>query len=63
MNEVRRHRWVYHALLPVIEVFLKWKFNYEYDDVSKVEGPFLLLANHNMELDPAVVGSAVGKHA
>ena len=63
MNEVRRHRWVYHALLPVIEVFLKWKFNYEYDDISKVEGPFLLLANHNMELDPAVVGSAVGKHA
>ena len=63
MNELRRHRWTYHALLPIIEVFLKWKFNYEYDDISKIEGPYLLLANHNMELDPAVVGKAVGHHA
>lgn len=63
MNELRRHRWTYHALMPIIEVFLKWKFNYEYDDISNIEGPYLLLANHNMELDPAVVGRAVGKHA
>lgn len=63
MNELRRHRWAYHTLLPIIEVFLKWKFNYEYDDISKIEGPYLLLANHNMELDPAVVGRAIGHHA
>ena len=63
MNELKRHRWTYHTLLPFVKVFLKWKFNYEYDDIRKIEGPYLLVANHNMELDPAVVGSAVGHHA
>lgn len=62
MNELQRHRWTFKILMPFVDVFLKWKFNYEYDDIGDIEGPYLLLANHNLELDPVVVGRAVGHH-
>ena len=58
MNELQRHRLTFKLLVPVISVFTKVKFNYKYDDLSKIEGPFLLLVNHNLELDPALVGVA-----
>lgn len=61
MGELQRHRMVFKVLLPFIGVFTKWKFNYEYDSIKNVEGPYLLLANHNLELDPVLVGQAVGK--
>lgn len=61
MSELQRHRMTFKLLAPVISVFAKLKFNYEYDDLGKIEGPYLLLANHNLELDPALVGVAVGK--
>lgn len=61
MDELQRHRLTFKILVPVISAFLKIRFNYEYDDLSKIEGPYILVANHNMELDPASVGVAV-KH-
>jgi len=61
MNELRRHRLVF-KIVPIIDLFLKLKFNYKYDSLSKIEGPYLLLANHNLELDPAFVGVAAKKH-
>lgn len=61
MNELKRHRLVF-KLVPIIRLFLKFRFNYKYDDLRKIEGPYLLLANHNLELDPAFVGVAAGKH-
>ncbi len=61
MNELQRHRLTFKVLSPVISIFLKCRFRYEYDKLDKIEGPFLLVANHNLELDPAVIGVAVGK--
>ena len=61
MSELQRHRLTFKLLTPVIELFVKLKFNYEYDDLREVEGPYLLLVNHNLELDPALVGVAAGK--
>lgn len=61
MSELQRHRLVYTILQPVIKIFMQLKFGYEYDDLSKEEGPYLLLANHNLELDPAAVGVASRK--
>lgn len=58
MNELQRHRMTFKLLAPVISVFVKLKFNYDYDNLSEIEGPYLLLVNHNMELDPALVGVA-----
>lgn len=61
MNELSLHRGVF-KLAPLIALFLKYRFNYEYEDLSKIEGPYLLLANHNLELDPALVGVAAKNH-
>lgn len=60
MEDLKRHQMVFKILTPIIKPFVKWKFNYSYDDLSKIEGPYLLLVNHNMELDPALVGVSVG---
>lgn len=62
MNELRRHQMFFKCVLPFVHLFNKWKFNYEYDSLKDIEGPYLLLANHNLELDPLVIGDAVGKH-
>lgn len=59
MNELTRHRMAHKVLVPILEKFLKLRFNYTYDDLSEIDGPYLLLANHNMELDPASIGVAV----
>ena len=61
MNELKRHRAVF-KIVPAIALFLKYRFNYTYDSLEDIEGPYLLLANHNLELDPAVVGVAAKKH-
>lgn len=61
MNELRRHQLFYKIVLPFVHVFNKWKFNYEFDSLKEVDGPYLLLPNHNLELDPVVIGDAVGK--
>ena len=61
MNELKRHQLVYTLACPVIRVFLKWKFNYEYESLEEIEGPYLLLANHNLEMDPLLIGVAVNK--
>lgn len=62
MKELQRHRRIFKILTPFVQSFMKWKFNYEYDDLSEIEGPYLLLANHNMELDPLAVAVASGQH-
>lgn len=62
MQELKRHKIVFSILLPIISVFTKWKFRYTYDSLKDVEGPYLLLPNHNLELDPMVVGVAAKKH-
>ena len=61
MDELQRHQMVYNVLRPFVRVFTKWKFNYEYDSLKDIEGPYLLLPNHNLELDPVIIGQAVGK--
>ncbi len=61
MDELRRHQMVFKVLMPFVHVFTKWKFNYEYDSLKDIEGPYLLLPNHNLELDPVIIGEAAGK--
>lgn len=62
MEELKRHQLVYKTLRPVLALFVRWKFNYEYDSLKDIEGPFLLLPNHNLELDPILVGAAGYHH-
>ena len=58
MEPQKRHKLIFRILQPCIALFCKWKFNYAYDSLKDVEGPYLLLPNHNMELDPILVGAA-----
>lgn len=62
MNELQRHRLIFTILMPFVTLFTKWKFNYEYDSLKDIEGPYLLLPNHNLELDPLVIGVAAQNH-
>ena len=62
MNELKRHQLTFKVLSPIVSVFLKIRFNYVFDDLRKIQGPYLLLVNHNLELDPAIVGVAAGRH-
>lgn len=61
MDELHRHQMVFKVLMPFVHVFNKWKFNYEFDSLKDIEGPYLILPNHNLELDPLLIGEAVGK--
>jgi 1-acyl-sn-glycerol-3-phosphate acyltransferase len=61
MEAIKRHRMVF-KIIPAVKVFLKYRFNYTFDSLKDIDGPYLLLANHNLELDPAIVGVAAGKH-
>lgn len=62
MNELRRHQRVFKLILPFVHIFNKWKFNYEYDSLKGIEGPYLILPNHNLELDPLLIADASGTH-
>lgn len=62
MQELRRHKLVFAILCPIIGIFTKWRFRYTYDSLKDVEGPYLLLPNHNLELDPMIVGVAAKNH-
>ena len=60
-REMRRYRRAFAFFRFVLKPFLRRKFGYRCDDLSKIEGPYLLLANHNTEFDPMLVGLATKK--
>lgn len=61
MNELRRHKLVFFVLMPAVSVFTKLFYNYKYDSLRDIEGPYLLMVNHNLELDPIAVGVSCGR--
>ena len=61
MEPIVRHRLIFNLLRPSVALFARWKFAYTYDSLQDIEGPYLLLPNHNMELDPILVGAAAKK--
>ena len=60
-REMRRYRRAFAFFRFVLKPFLRRKFGYRCDDLSRIEGPYLLLANHNTEFDPMLVGLATKK--
>lgn len=60
-REVRRHKFAWAVFKLTLTRYFIRKFRYSYDSLKDVEGPYLLLANHNMELDPTLVGIAAGR--
>ena len=62
MKELTRHRIAWKLLINPVKLFTKLKFNYKYDSIKHVEGPYILIANHNLELDPLALGAASHNH-
>lgn len=61
MSKQTRTRWISAFLRPLIAPFFRWKLGYRCDSFSSVQGPYLLLANHNMDLDPVLLSIAAGQ--
>lgn len=55
---VRRHKWVFRIAKPLFRLYMKLAFNYNFESFRDVEGPMIILANHNCDLDPVMVGLA-----
>ena len=51
-----KHRIIWGVLRFPASVFLKLKYNYSCEKAPKIDGPFLLVANHVTDLDPVMVG-------
>ena len=56
-----RHVRFWRFAHPLARLLGKIKFNYTYDDLSGIEPPYLLLCNHVLNLDPVLVGVAMGR--
>lgn len=62
MNEIKRHKLFYKYGRRIAKpIFHKW-FNYDCPVVEKTDTPYIVLSNHNMELDPALVAMAFPEH-
>lgn len=57
-KDVRRHKWVWRIVKPIIRLYIKLAFNYRCEPIEDVEGPMIVVANHNCDLDPVMVGLA-----
>lgn len=55
MRHRERHERFYRFATRFLVPIVKWIFNLESVPAPKVDGAFLLLANHNLNLDPAII--------
>lgn len=57
MDERKRRIFFWNTLRPVVKLGAKYIFNYD-GEICTEEGPLLILANHNADLDPMLLVSA-----
>lgn len=60
-KQVKRHKWVVRLAKPLFHLYMRLAFNYRFEPIKDVEGPMIIMANHNCDLDPVMVGLA-GPH-
>lgn len=58
MDNRKRHRRAYRFFRWLIGPFMRWKFHYTFDPIPASQTPYFLLCNHNLELDPVMLGIA-----
>ena len=54
-KDYRRHQRTHSFFVWLLTPLLKRKFNIELDNCADIEGPYLVLANHNSDWDPIFV--------
>lgn len=52
----KRHVVCWYILRPLVSLFLKIKFGYEYKKAKNLPDNFIVLSNHNTDFDPLFVG-------
>lgn len=62
MKGLAWHRFVFRVLQIVMGPFLKRKLNYSYEKVKPSSRPYVILANHNTDYDPLLIGLAFPDH-
>ena len=60
MDKHKRHQRVWRILNPVVRLVTRVLFRYHWK-TAEVEGPFLLVCNHNTDLDPLMIAAAFPK--
>lgn len=58
MEDSRRRAYAFRIAQSILRPFMHLRFRYRYDPIPETDGAYLLLANHNMEMDPILVGLA-----
>jgi 1-acyl-sn-glycerol-3-phosphate acyltransferase len=58
----RRHVRVYKFFRFILGPFIRLLFNYRYERFPEIDGPCIVLANHNSDWDPIYVALASRKH-
>lgn len=61
MDTYKRHVNAFCFFRPLVTPILKRKFHYTYDKIPESAAPYFLLCNHNLEMDPILLGMAVEK--
>lgn len=61
MKGQRRHKIVYQTAKFLLTPFLKWKFNYQFEEMDLPDHPTFVLPNHVTNWDPLLVGIASPK--
>ena len=61
MKNHNRHVRAFRFFGWLIQPFIIRKFNYSYDSLSDIDGPYMLLCNHNTDVDPIFLGLATKK--
>ena len=62
MNDIKRHKLSYRVIRKLVTPLFRWMFRYRYPIVNPNNGPYIVLANHNLELDSALVALAFPQH-
>lgn len=58
----KRHARAFRFFKILLTPIFKLKFNYTFDKIPKLDKPFLLLANHNLNVDAVLVDMASENH-
>lgn len=60
-RKYKRHIRLWNFIIVIVRPFIKMIFNYQYEVVPPINGPYLVVSNHNTDIDPALVGLAFKK--
>ncbi|MCQ2400558.1 MAG: 1-acyl-sn-glycerol-3-phosphate acyltransferase [Lachnospiraceae bacterium] len=54
-KRIKRQERTFRILRPLLSPFMRGIVNYSFEAIPEVEGPYLLLCNHNTDLDPLLL--------